>query len=340
MIFGCRPVSYPTDPADLFASPAGTGNGSTEATPDSLYDAIASASPGDTIAMLPGAYTPAGAFDKQVTVRPRLGYNGYAAVQGSGLLYPARGSLGSITLDGVTVTSMVGTAGGGEYWTLATPSEHTPGSKMGVIFCHGATSNETQPWAAWPFAIGNIVRSVVQAGFPVLSIFGGGDTWGNATFKARMDEAVAAFPGLGAKNAPVAVMGGSMGGLSLNWVKDNMASTACFVGITPVTDVTDIHTNNRSSLAGSINTAYSTWSEATYGATYNPKTYAAGSLTGLDYKAWYGASDSIVITTTVTDIVTAIGGTASAVSVAGDHTTALGNIPPADVVAFLVANQS
>jgi hypothetical protein len=334
-----RPVP-PADTADLFVSPSGTGDGSTEATPDSLYDAITTATTGQTIAMLPGAYAGAGSFDKQVTIRPRTGNIGYSVTQTTGLCYPARGSLGSIVLDGVKITSMVGTAGGTEYWTLATPSEYTSGSKMGVIYCHGATGDETQPWASWPFALGNIIRSVIQTGFPVLSIHGGGDTWGNATFKARMDEAVAAFPGLGAKDAPVAVMGGSMGALSLNWVKDHLADTACFVGITPVTDVSDIHTNNRSSLAGSINTAYSTWSEATYGATYNPKTYAAGSLTGLDYKAWYGASDSIVITTTVTDIVTAIGGTASAVSVTGDHTSALGNIPAADVVAFLVANQS
>lgn len=340
MIFGCRGASFPTETANLFVSPSGTGDGTTEATPDSLYDAISTATTGQTIAMLPGIYTGAGSFNKQVTVRQRRGYNGNAAAQTGGLLYPARGSLGSITLDGVTVTSLVGTAGGTEYWTLATPAEYVAGSKMGVIFCHGATSNETQPWASWPFTIGNIINSVVQAGFPVLSIHGGGDTWGNATFKTRMSEAVAAFPGLGAKAADVAIIGASMGGLALNWVKDNLASTACFVGLTPVTDVSDIHTNNRGSLAGSINTAYSTWSEATYGATYNPKTYAAASLAGLNYKAWYGASDAIVITTTVTGIVTAIGGTASAVSVTGDHTTALGNIPAADVVAFLVANQS
>jgi hypothetical protein len=338
-VIGTGRAIPPSDPADLFVSPAGTGDGATEATADSLYDAIVAASPGDTIAMLPGSYTGAGSFNKQVTIRPRVGNIGYSVTQTSGTCYPARGSLGSIVLDGVKITSMVGTAGGSEYWTLATPSELVAGAKMGVIYCHGATGDETQPWSSWPFALGNIIRSVVQAGFPVLSIHGGGDTWGNATFKTRMSEAVAAFPALGAKDAPVAVMGGSMGALSLNWVKDHLADTACFVGLTPVTDVTDIHTNNRSGLAGSINTAYSTWSEATYGADHNPATYAA-SLTGLDYKAWYGASDAIVIPSTVTDIVSDIGGTASAVSVTGDHTTALANIPAADVVAFLVANQS
>lgn len=339
MIFGCRPPSYPTEPADLFVSPSGTGDGTTEATPDSLYDAISAASTGGTIAMLPGAYKGAGSFNKQVTVRQRRGYNGYAATQTDGLLYPARGSLGSIVLDGVKITSMVGTAGGTEYWTLATPSEYVAGSKMGVIFCHGATSNETQPWSSWPFTLGNIIRAVVQAGFPVLSIFGGGDTWGNDTFKERMDEAVAAFPQLGAKAADVAIIGGSMGGLALNWVRDNLAGTACFVGLTPVCDVTDIHAANRSGLASSINGAYSTWSQEAHGATHNPATYG-GSLAGLHYKAWYGASDNIVIPSTVTALASMIGGTASAVSVAGDHTAALGNIPAADVVAFIAAHQS
>lgn len=212
------------------------------------------------------------------------------------------------------------------------------GTVRGIIYCHGAIQTEAQMIDATNYpGLVSIMRAIADAGFPVLGIYAGGDQWGNATGKARVTDGVTYLQGtLGAKAGKVALIGGSMGGLTiLNWAKDNLASVACAVGIVPVSDVSDMVTNNRGSLAASINTAYSTWNEATMGATYNPHTYAASGLAGLRYKCWYGASDTIVIPSTVTDVVSAIGATATGVSVAGDHTTALNNIPPADVVSFL-----
>jgi len=325
-----------------YASPTGGGSGLSIDSPTTLSLAIADATPGAVVVILPGSYTGIGAISKTLTIRPPLSNSGFSVVQSSGTIYPDRGTFGSLTLDGVKVTSLLGTAGGTEYWTSLTPSQvPTFEPKMGVLFMHGATANELQPVLSWPFAIGNITRTLAQAGYSVLSIYGGGDTWGNAACMSLMSDGVEYLKShLGAKAGKVALIGGSMGGLAVaNWARANPSQVAAIVGLTPVSDVTDIHTNNRALLASSINGAYSGgWSEAVYGATRNPHTYAGTDLVGLAYKAWYGASDTTVIPSTVTDVATAIGGTASAVSVTGNHTTALSNIPPEDVLAFLNAN--
>lgn len=325
-----------------YASPTGSGDGLTAATPASLSDAIASATTGATVITAPGGYAGLGAINKRVDVRPPLGVLSNTTTKSSSTMYPGRGTLGSLTIDLYTASSLIAPVSG-EYWMSVVPSSwRADGSKMGILYMHGATSNETQPLSAWPFSLGNIITAVVAAGYPVLCPFGGGDTWGNTLGQARMDEARTYLQGtLGAKPGKIGLIGGSMGGLSiLNWARNHLTDVAVAVGITPVSDVTDIHTNNRSGLASSINGAYpAVWSEATYGASFNPHTYAS-SLTGLNYKAWYGASDTIVITTTVTDVVSSIGGTASAVSVTGDHTSALANIPPSDVVSFINAHAS
>lgn len=216
------------------------------------------------------------------------------------------------------------------------------GTVRGCLYMHGATSDEKQmiDYTNAPGLLA-ILAAVANAGYPILGVYAGGDQWGNATAQARMDDAKTYLQGtLGAKSGSVVLIGGSMGGLAVqNWAKAHAASTACIVGITPVSDVNDIKTNNRGGLAASINTAYGgSYVEATYGATYNPHTYAATGLAGIPYKAWYGTSDAIVISTTVTDTVTAAGASASAVAVAGDHGSAPGNIPPADVVSFIGAH--
>lgn len=211
------------------------------------------------------------------------------------------------------------------------------GTVVGVLVMHGATQTEMQMIDSTNYeSLRAILAAVVVSGHPVLGIYAGGDTWGNATAQARMTDGVTYLQGtLGAKAGKVILIGGSMGGLACqNWAKANPNLVQCMVGMVPVSDVSDIVTYNRGGLAASVNTAYSTWNEGTMGATYNPHTYAATGLTGIPYKAWYALSDSIVMPSTVTDVCTAAG--ATAVSVAGGHT--VDNIPPADVVSFIKAN--
>lgn len=246
----------------------------------------------------------------------------------------------------MTVSS---TRGIGDYYTAEGHLAILPkfykrdGTVPGIIYLHGATQNETQMIDNTNAAgLVALLATIGSAGWPILGVYAGGDQWGNATGQARIDDAKTYLQGaLGAKAGGVALIGASMGGLSiLNWAKNHLSSVLCAVGLVPVSDVSDMVTNNRQSLAGSINTAYGTWNEGTMGASYNPHTYAASGLAGLRYKAWYGASDTTVIPATVTDVVASIGATATGVSVAGDHNSTIGLIPTADVITFLKAYAS
>jgi hypothetical protein len=115
--------------------------------------------------------------------------------------------------------------------------------------------------------------------------------------------------------------------------KRNLADTACVVGVVPVSDISDIHTNNRSGLAAQINNAHSTWTEETRGADHNPATFAATDLAGLPYQAWGATSDTTCLPATVEAVATAISGTYT--EVAGDHTSSMANVVPATVVSFI-----
>lgn len=222
--------------------------------------------------------------------------------------------------------------------TLVLPKEwRGDGTVMGLVYVHGATQTDAQVLDSTTYpAIVDIMRSVAAAGWPVLSIYAGGDLWGNATAMARMGSAKTYLQStIGAKSGKIGLIGGSMGGLTVqNYAQANPSSVAVAVGLVPVSDVSDFVTNNRGGLASSINTAYSTWNEGTMGTTYNPHTYASGgNLAACHYKCWYGASDTIVIPSTVTDVATAAGTTA--VSCVGDHNTSLNSVTIADVVTHI-----
>lgn len=225
------------------------------------------------------------------------------------------------------------------------------GTVRGVIFCHGA-GQDGRAAVGYDSGAGTfttqsqraLVAGIAAAGLPVLAVdAGGAGTWGNDTGIAAITDAKTYLQGtLGAKTGSVLLLGVSMGGLNcLTWARANLASVAAFAGIMPVSDLTDIHANNRGGNTAAINTAYGgTYVDSTQRATHNPAFFAATGLAGLHYKAWYGASDTIVIPSTVTGVAAAIGATASTVSLAGQNhgETLVGTAPVADVVAFLQAN--
>lgn len=318
-----------------------TSLGRTSASPLTLATAVGAARHQSTVKLATGTYTGAITIAQNVTVTEDTGQTATA----TGLnLYPAVTSGAVVSIAGTRYTTGTGIVASGEtHLAITPPTWAADGSKMGIIYMHGATQTEAQMVDGATYgALKAILRALVVAGYPMLGVLAAGDAWGNATAKSRIDDAKTYLQGtMGAKAGKIGIIGGSMGGLTaLNWAKSNLSSVACAAGLVPVSDVTDMHTNNRGGLTASINTAYSTWSEATYGATYNPHTYASTGLAGLPYKAWYGASDTTVIPATVTDVVTAIGGTASGQAVPGDHNSALANVTPSDVVAFFDTYQT
>jgi pimeloyl-ACP methyl ester carboxylesterase len=314
----------------LYASPAGGGSGYTAASRCTLEEAIVLARTDAVIELAAGAYAgPAAIITKRIRIVPASGASPTLA---SGRMWQSRTSGASFTISGYTATAVTGT---NETYITIVPSDYVPFTKPAVVALHGASGTEEQFLGSWPASLRDIVTAIVAAGYPMICPYAAGNSWGNLTAMDRITEAVAvARTGLGATTAPVVLFGGSMGGANaLNWAKRNLADTACVVGAVPVSDISDIHTNNRSGLAGQINTAHSTWTEETRGADHNPATFAATALAGLPYQAWGATSDTTCLPATVEAVATAISGTYT--EVAGDHTSSMANVVPATVVSFI-----
>lgn len=321
-----------------YASASGSGGGASSGDPASLSGALASSACGSTIRLATGTYT----GSVEVGASRVVMADTAQTITHTGLFAVPVGS-GTVRLGGVDATSAVGHGLGQDPIILKPTGFAGDGTKMGVICLHGATGTARQMVDGVNFgSLKAILNAVAAAGYPVLGVTTG-DTWGNDSAMTKIDAAKTYLQGtVGAKAGAIGLIGGSMGGANmLNWAKRNLASTACAVGLVPVSDITDMHTNNRGGLTTNINAAYGTWSEATYGAARNPVTFAAaGDLAGLDYLAYGGASDTVVIASTVAAVCTSIGGTATYTEVAGDHNSSLANMTPATIVAFLDANQT
>lgn len=229
--------------------------------------------------------------------------------------------------DGTTLST--GTIAGDPYLALV-PTGYVAGSKRVVIYLHGATQTEAQVVNTETYpGLANIIATVARAGYPVLAIRDGGDQWGNADARSKVAAARTwAQTNLGAAPGKAIIIGGSMGGANaITYAAGAMGDVACVAGLVPVSDLGEMVARNPSNLAASITKA---------SPDQDPTVLAKdGKLTGLKYRAWYGKSDEIVPAATVTKVVDAIGPTAAAIGVDGDHNGAVDHIPPADVAAFL-----
>lgn len=329
-------------PTTLYAAASGGGvsTGRTSGDPMAASTAWTASRWGGTIRLATGTYTGTATIPSRASVNAQDG----ATITATGLyLLPGLGA-GTVTLNGVTSSRRSGAVASSVEHLLMVPEGWTgDGTKMGVVYLHGATGTCRQmlDGVSQP-GLKAICVAVAAAGYPVLAVTTG-DTWGNDTAMTRIDAAKTYLQStVGAKAGDIALIGGSMGGCNvLNWCKRNLASVACAVGLVPVSDISDIHTNNRGGLTTNINSAYGTWSEASYGAARNPVTFAAaGDLAGLNYLAFGSSGDAICIASTVQAVCTSIGGTATYTGVTGDHTAAVANISSATVISFLDANQT
>lgn len=329
-------------PRTLYAAPSGGGvsTGRTSGDPMAAATAWSASRWGGTIRLATGTYTGTATIPSRASVNAQDG----ATITATGLYLLPGLDAGTVTLNGVTSSRRSGAVASSVEHLLMVPSGWTgDGTKMGIVYLHGATGTSRQMVDGVNQAgLKALLLAVAAAGYPILGV-STGDTWGNDTAMSRIDAAKTYLQStVGAKAGDIALIGGSMGGCNvLNWCKRNLASVACAVGLVPVSDVSDIHTNNRGGLASNINGAYGTWSEGTYGAARNPVTFAAaGDLAGLKYLAFGSSGDTICIASTVQAVCTSIGGTATYTGVTGDHTAAVANISSSTVISFLDANQT
>lgn len=215
------------------------------------------------------------------------------------------------------------------------------GTQRGVILCHGASVTETRYLDAANVPEQNrMVRAFADAGYPCIAHRQVSDSWANDAALAKVALAQTYLQGtLGAKSGKVFLFGTSMGGaLAMAYARANPTLVQALVLFLPVSDVQDIVTNNRSGLAASVNAAYSGgYSDGTYGATHNPTVFAS-SLAGLPVQTIYATDDTTVIPSTVTGVMSAIGGVDLHPVTGGHADASLASIPSSTVLSFLAAN--
>lgn len=212
------------------------------------------------------------------------------------------------------------------------------GSVRGVIYCHGALSTETQVLGTTFPNTAAIVAAIANI-YPTLACRFSGDAWANDAAIAKVALAKTYLQGtVGAKSGKVFLLGGSMGGqLAMAYARANPTLVQALELLLPVCDPQDIVTNNRGSLASSVNAAYSGgYSDATYAATHSPKTFGA-SLAGIATQAWLATDDAVVIPQTVTDTMALIGGVDLHAVTGGHSDAANANVVIPTVLSFLAA---
>lgn len=216
------------------------------------------------------------------------------------------------------------------------------GQFYACIYVHGAEAGPgcydwmTASQYRWP-VFRNVADTCGLVG--VSADIGGNATWGNATVQSRLDAAFNYSQTLpGVKLGKVVLVAQSMGGVSsLVWAKNNASKVACVVGVIPITNLT--HMWSSSPYTDAINAAYGgAYSEATYGANFNPVTFAA-SLAGVKGQLWVGATDNWARPIDAL-AVSAAAPTIQTIQVTGDHAeSTIGNINLTTMAAFIDANK-
>lgn len=226
----------------------------------------------------------------------------------------------------ISTTQGIGVVDVGEGYVILKPKNYVDvGTKMGVIFLHGAGG-----YASDAFTFPGILptlQALVLKGHTVLSIDASGGNWSNNVAMDKINNAHAYLTtALGARTGKVGLMGVSMGGGNvLTWAAANPTKTACVMGIIPVVDIQDMYANRGA--GGSIDGAYAGgWSQTVYGPHHNPVTLAqAGKYAGIPIRTYYGLSDTTCVPSTQIAFRDASG--AVATSFAGGHTVPLSPMP-------------
>lgn len=185
-----------------------------------------------------------------------------------------------------------------------------------------------------------IAPTLAHLNVPIISAaFGGGNQWGNDTAQTRIGQAwTYVKTALGTRTDKFVGIGVSKGATALlNYTRNNPANVAALLLIVPAVNLTDIHDNNRSGLAASIETAYTNlagWQAgaATHDPALNTATHASQAIPTFIF---YGDGDTTVTPSSVTSFASAVGATAQQITGTDHLTTAPALNPVSDVWAKL-----
>lgn len=230
----------------------------------------------------------------------------------------------------------VGLVHQGEASVRLFPPAYTGGVR-GVIFCHYNTGLARMALGQdGAVQTGLLCHRIAAAGFPLLSVDGGGSTWGSDTAISRLAEAVSYLQGpMGALDGKVLLVGVSMGNAdAMAYTRANPSKVAGVLSVIPVCDVDDIYQSNRGGCGPAISGAYGGWSQATHGPAHNPITFAS-QLAGVPVRLYYSTADAVCLPAKAVAVAGACGGEAVGIGALTHDDSAVGAVPAADAVAWL-----
>lgn len=207
----------------------------------------------------------------------------------------------------------------GRYPTFR-PSAGRP--TLGVIFCHGSGETvEDVLMTAARLPTFELLAGIADLDATVIAAKLNGDKYGNATTVDRVHDAVTYLRNSWGVVGPVGLVGVSMGAASaLNYAKAHPTEVAWVAGIIPLTNLQLLHDTNAGH-AAALDLAYPpAFSDAAFGADYDPIVYASTLPADLPIKLWYAPNDSIVPSSTVTAFQTARPATEIEATEPLDHT--------------------
>lgn len=189
-----------------------------------------------------------------------------------------------------------------------------PLERAGIIHCHGWAASDPVPLAvtaAYLTTYRDEPSALARRGFvSIAADLGGGETFGNATGDAGMDDALTYLRANGASDDPVGLLGGSMGGqTACVWARQHLASVECIALLVPGLDVEDIRVNDRLGAQAAIEAAHTdnaTWQAAR--PTRNPIEFA-DELADIPIRIWYSTDDDVCLPEFVTAFAAAHGNT-------------------------------
>lgn len=221
-------------------------------------------------------------------------------------------------------------------------------SLPGMIYLHGYGGNGNDsanfPNDNWVSQLLHTLVADLKQPCWCPTIASGG--WGN---QAAIDYLTQFLPSvvnvqMGNDQNRLILIGGSAGGaLSFSYAKASGGKVKVFVGLSPVSNITDIHTNNRGPGGGyqdDINVYYPpAWVEATHGANHNPLTIATGSsVDNMAYKTWHGTLDTICVPATISAVVAQLPNASNVLISGADHDSAIRVSDAPAIAAHIRAN--
>lgn len=191
-----------------------------------------------------------------------------------------------------TVRSRIDLVGSEVVVTTATATGWAGAEPRGIIFCHGSGDDAAATQTRSDMR--GLIRELAQFG-TVQSADWGLQAWGNDACVAAVDDGVDRLVADWGVTEPVALVGVSMGALSvLNYAVRYPARVACVAAVIGLTDLGALYDTQPSYVAG-INTAYGGSFDAGDRADHSPIAFVDDLPDDMPISLWTSSNDTLVL---------------------------------------------